>query len=128
VAGAKWPARRTRARDESKPDRSSALLEAKLSIDVSPVTHRRDVHKEPGIIDAVNNALISHPNSPQIFRALELLAAGGSWRYRQCFNAAKHPSCYLPVKRLQLLSSRPRKGNRVLRHEPGAWWHVAAGA
>jgi hypothetical protein len=77
--------------------RSNALLEAKLSIDVASVTHRRDIDQEFGIIDAVNNAPIPHPNSPQILRAFKLLAAGGSWCCRQCFNAAKHSGGYRPV-------------------------------
>jgi hypothetical protein len=84
--------------------RSNALLEAKLSIDVAPVAHRRNVHPVFGIIDAVYNAPISHPKSPRILRSLELLAAGGSRCCCQCFDAAKDPSCYRPVKRLQLLS------------------------
>jgi hypothetical protein len=97
---ARWP----RAEVERVTGRSNALLETKLSIDIAPVAHRRDVHQAFGIIDAVYNAPISHPKSPHILRALELLAAARSRCCRQCFDAAKDPSCYGPVKRLQLLS------------------------
>jgi hypothetical protein len=81
------------------------LLEAKLPIHVSAMTHGRNVNQVFGIVDAVYDTPIAHPNSPQVLGALELLATGGSWCCRECFDAAKDAGRYRPVKRLQLLSS-----------------------
>src|SRR5882762_395843 len=67
--------------------RSNALLEAKLPIYVSAMTHRRNVHQKFGIVDAVNDTPIADPNSPQTLCALELLATGGSWCCRECLDA-----------------------------------------
>ena len=84
------------------------------------INQLRNVHQEFGIIDAVDDTPIADPNSPQILGALEFLATGRTWCRRERFDAANDAGRYRPVKRLQLLSSRARKGNRVLRHEPGA--------
>jgi hypothetical protein len=81
------------------------LLEAKLPIHVSAMTHSRNVDQEFGIVDAIHDTPIADPNSPQILCAFEFLATSGSWCCRECFDAAKDAGRYHPVKRLQLLSS-----------------------
>jgi hypothetical protein len=69
------------------------------------MTDGRNVHQKLRIIDAVNEAPIPDPNSPQILCALEFLATGWTGCRRQRFDAANDAGRYCPVKRLQLLSS-----------------------
>ena len=93
------------------------MLEAKLSVHVPAVPDDGYVYDERRIVDAVDDTPVPDTNSPEILRALELLAAGWAGCFCQGFDTFEHAGRNRPVEVLQLLSSGARYSNRVVRHE-----------
>ena len=104
------------------------LLEAMLPVRLATVSNHGNINQQACIIDRVDDAPVANANTPEVISALELSAAAGARVARQRFDALKNALRYDAVKRLQLLTSRARKDDRVLTHGAGVWPSAAASA
>lgn len=93
-----------------------AVIGGRSAVSVAPVSHRGDVDDPLPIVDCVDDAKVTHPDSPQVAASLELAAARRSRVRRELLDFDQDAMSEGTIDLLQLAARRAGEGDRVLSH------------
>src|SRR5438128_9862002 len=91
---------------------------SELTIRIASMADHRNVDIPSGVIDGINDSIISDSNSPKILVTLKSNNAGRSGNRCQSLDALHYAAHNGRVKFLEFLSCRTRECDRVISHSP----------
>jgi hypothetical protein len=91
-----------------------------LPAGIASVSYNADIEQARVVVDRVDDAVVSGPDSPQIGSALQLDTPVRPWIGRKGLDTCNDPSGHSGLKTLEFPPSRAREDNPVS--------HAAAGA
>jgi len=87
-----------------------------LSVGIASVPYNADVDEVRIVVDGVDDAVVSDPDSPQIGSSLQLDTPGRPWSDREGLDTRNDPSRQGDLKPFEFPPSRAGEDNPVLRH------------